>query len=282
MSEFIIQRFFSDLDAFNKIKSDFGFLRIIETIIQSGFEYDLQIRDNYFNLYYKGNSIGKISYSRETELYKINIHNKFINNEIVDRFKPIRKGTYLEFRLPEEKLHPLFSTKNIISMGQKVKTTDFQEEIIFEQMLMTDNINRNDFIIIDRQVIDKTSKTKMDLLALVKKENNDYQFCVIEVKLGNNPELRGAVIDQVKKYINRISINFEAYKGCYEKNFEQKQELRLLNKELKVNIIPGVEHIVVVLGYSGIAEESIRILKQKSPETKVLQLKNIIDLSKAI
>lgn len=280
MSKFIIKRYFSDLDTFNEIKPHFGFL--IEKIIQSGFEYDLQIRDNYFNLYYKGNSIGKISYSLETELYKINIHNKFINNEIVDRFKPIRKGTYLEFRLPEEKLHPLFSTKNLISMGQKVKTTDFQEEIIFEQMLMTDNINRNDFIIIDRQVIDKTSKTKMDLLALVKKENNDYQFCVIEVKLGNNPELRGAVIDQVKKYINRISINFEAYKGCYEKNFEQKQELELLNKELKVNIIPGAEHIVVVLGYSGIAEESIRILKQKSPETKVLQLKNIIDLSKAI
>lgn len=280
MSKFIIKRYFSDLDTFNRIKSDFGFL--IEKIIQSGFEYDLQIRDNYFNLYYKGNSIGKISYSLKSQLYKINIHNKFINNEIVDRFKPIRKGTSLEFRLPREQLHPLFSTENLISMGQKVKTTDFQEEIIFEQMLMTDNINRNDFIIIDRQVIDKTSKSKMDLLALVKKENNNYQFCVIEVKLGNNPELRGAVIDQVKKYINRISINFEAYKGCYEKNFEQKQELRLLNKKLKVNIIPGVEHIVVVLGYSGIAEESIRILKQKSPETKVLQLKNIIDLSKAI
>ncbi len=146
---------------------------------------------------------------------------------------------------------------------------------------MTDNVDRKDFIIIDRQISDKTARTKMDLLALVKKADNNYQFCVIEVKLGNNPELKGDVINQLKGYIHRIEQNFEAYKPCYELNFRQKQELGLFGSDLNVNIIPGVEGIVVILGYSGLAQKSIALLKEKDPSIKILHLKNVIDLSKA-
>jgi len=277
----IIKRYFSE-DIFNHIKSDFGFL--IDKIIRSGFEYDLQIRNNYFNLYYKGNSIGKISYSTKSQLYKVEIHNKFINKKIKERFTP-KEGTYLVFMLRKEQLHPLFSSQNLLSMAQKVKEIYYQEEITFEQMIMTDNVNRPDLIIIDRQIVDKIVRTKMDLLALTQKKDNDYQFCVIEVKLGNNPELKGAVSGQLKGYIDRISYNFEDYKKCYEKNFTQKQELGLFDdpslKSLKINIVPGVQGLVVVLGYSGIAKESIDELKKKDPTIKILHLKNIIDLSKA-
>lgn len=273
----IIKRYFSE-DIFNTIKSEFAFL--IKLILQSGFEYDLQIRDNYFNLYYKGNSIGKISFSPKTSLYKITIHHKFIDQRIKERFKP-QEGNYLTFILPKEQLHPLFSQKNLTSMSQKVKTNNFQEEVIFEQMIMTDNVDRKAFIIIDRQILDKTAKTKMDLLALVKHADSNYQFCVIEVKLGNNPELRGDVIDQLKGYIHRIEQNFEAYKKCYELNFRQKRELGLFNRSLNINIIPEVLGTIVVLGYSGLAQKSIATLKEKDPSIKILHLKNVIDLSKA-
>jgi len=166
-------------------------------------------------------------------------------------------------------------------MSHKVKTVNFQEEVIFEQMIMTDNVDRKDFIIIDRQISDKTDRTKMDLLALVKQADSNYQFCVIEVKLGNNPELKGDVIDQLKGYIHRIEKNFEAYKECYEQNFKQKQELGLFEKSLHINIIHGVEGIVVILGYSGLAQKSIALLKGKDPSIKILHLKNVIDLLKA-
>jgi len=273
----IIKRYFSE-DIFNTIKSDFAFL--IKFILQSGFEYDLQIRDNYFNLYYKGNSLGKISFSSKTELYSVRIHHKFIDQRIKERFKP-QEGYYLTFTLPGKQLHPLFSQGNLISMSQKVKTVNFQEEVIFEQMIMTDNVGRKDLVIIDRQVLDNTAKTKMDLLALVKKADNDYQFCVIEVKLGNNPELKGDVIHQLKGYIHRIEQHFEAYKECYELNFKQKQELGLFEKNLQINIVPEVLGIVVILGYSGLAQKSIAKLKEKDPAIKILHLKNVIDLSRA-
>jgi len=276
----IIKRYFSE-DIFNHIKTDFKFL--IDKIQQSEFEYDLQIRDNYFNLYYKGNSIGKISYSAKTHLYAVKIHNKFINEKIRNRFKPKKTGPYLVFTLKKERLHPLFSEQNLKSMAQKVKVVNYQEETTFEQMIMTDNVNRKDLIIIDRQIVDKTFR--MDLLALTQKNNSDYQFCVIEVKLGNNPELQGDVSGQLRGYIDRISNNFEDYKKCYEKNFAQKQELGLFNnsslESLKINIVPGVQGLVVVLGYSGVAEKSIKKLREKAPEIKVLPLKYMIDLSKA-
>ena len=273
----VIKRYFSD-DIFRQYKTDFAFL--INRILQSGFEYDLQIRDNYFNLYYKGNSLGKISFSSKTGLYNIRIHHKFVDQRIKERFNP-QEGTYLTFIIPKEQLHPLFSQSNLASMSQKVKTVNFQEEVIFEQMIMTDNVGRKDFIIIDRQILDKTAKTKMDLLALVKQADSNYQFCVIEVKLGNNPELRGDVINQLKGYKDRIEQHFKEYKECYEINFKQKQELGLFDRDLNVNIIPGVEGIVVILGYSGLAQKSIALLKEKDPSIKILHLKNVIDLLKA-
>lgn len=276
----IIKRYFSENIFEQHVKNDFGFL--IDKIIQSGFEYDLQIRDNYFNLYYKGNSIGKVSYNTRTNLYKITIHNKFINQKIEAKFIPKKEGAYLAFTLTKGQLHPLFSSKNLLSMAQKVKEIYYQEETTFEQMIMTDNINRQDLIIIDRQIVDEKHKAKMDLLALAQKSNNYYQFCVIEVKLGNNPELRGYVATQIRGYIKQITENFSDYKNCYEKNFEQKQDLGLLGKNLKIDIIPGIQHLVVVLGYSGIAKESIKELKKKDPEINVLHLKNIIDLLKTI
>jgi len=274
----IIKRYISEVGAFEDIQSDFRFL--IDKIRQSGFEYDLQIRDNYFNLYYKGNSIGKIRYKKGYGHYKIRIHHLFIDDKIKNRFNPALKDRYLTFTIPRKQLHPLFSSQNLKSMASKVKKVDFQEEIIYEQILMTDNINRDDFLIIDRQVMDKISRTKMDLLALRRKNGNEFQFCVLEVKLGNNPELEGDVITQLKGYVGKIETHFEDYKKCYEQNFIQKQKLGLIDKPSKIEITNGVIGAIVVLGYSGMAKQSIQKLKQIDPSVIVIQLSNRIDIKK--
>jgi len=150
----VIKRFISDEKAFEDIKEDFNFL--VDKIKNSGFEYDLQIRDNYFNLYYKGNSIGKIEYKFRKKQYLITIHHKFINDGIVVRFGDDRTKNEamsgsgfkerITFRINRDKLHPFFSSQNLTLMSNRVKKVNFQEELIFEQMLMTDNINRKDSV----------------------------------------------------------------------------------------------------------------------------------------
>jgi hypothetical protein len=285
MSTRVIKRYFSE-DIFDEIKSNFGFL--IANIIRSGFEYDLQIRDNYFNLYYKGNSLGKIKYNKRNKLYTVNIHSKFVSDKIKARFNAQERkaDSYLRFSLSLEQLKSLYGSKNLLSIARKVKDVNYQEEISFEQMLITDNVNRSDLIIIDRQIREKNTGTKIDLLALKQTKGNSYQFCVIEVKLGNNPELKGKVVGQLKGYMKRISDNFPAYKKCYELNLKQKQQLGLIDKNLTVNIVKGIWGVVVVGGYSGIAEERIKELKKlkqkQHPDIMILPLKNIIDFSRVI
>ena len=255
----------------------------------SGFEYDLQIRDEKFNLYYKGNSIGKISYKQKQGNYEVSIHEKFVDEKIRLRFDPVLKNSYQIFTIKRNQLHPLFSVVNLKSMSMRVKTNFFQEEVIYEQMLMTDNVGRDDLIIIDRQVSDKVSATKMDLLSLKKKDDGDYQFCILEVKLGNNQELEGTVIGQddskkkgvnkqLAEYIKRIENNFDDYKACYEKNLEQKEMLGLVKRPKGFRIVPGVLGVVVVMGYSGMAEKKIKELKKKDPSIKVIQLSNRLDI----
>ncbi|MBF0504842.1 MAG: hypothetical protein HQL14_07040 [Candidatus Omnitrophica bacterium] len=275
----VISRYLSQ-ETYEAVRRDFGFL--IEKIKQSGFEYGLQIRDDYLNLYYKGNSLGKISYRRSNNLYKIRIHRKFVEGMgvMVKRFRNVQEKEYYLFTIERGQLHPFFSTRNLLLMGQKVKDVQFQEEIVFEQMLLTDNANRDDLIIIDRQVVDRNSSTKMDLLAIKRNNSGKYQFCVLEVKLGNNLELKGEVFTQLGGYIERIKNNFQQYKECYEINVFQKQGLGLLPEGLKIDIVEGVLGVVVVGGYSGLAEQSIRELKAQHPDIRVLHIKNEIDFDK--
>ncbi|CAB1062166.1 hypothetical protein D1BOALGB6SA_6942 [Olavius sp. associated proteobacterium Delta 1] len=283
----VIKRFIADEKSFEDIVEDFGFL--VEKIKNSGFEYDLQIRDGYFNLYYKGNSIGKISYKKDNGKYEVRIHEKFVPGRVIERFKSVLKNRYQIFSIPRKQLHSLFSSQNLKLMSSMVKKISFQEEVIYEQMLMTDNVNRDDLIIIDRQVSDKASGTKMDLLTLKKNKGGCYQFCVFEVKLGNNPELEGDVTyqgrlikrgvnTQLKEYTQRIENNFDDYRTCYQKNLEQKERLGLITRRAPVDIVHGVLGVVVVMGYSGMAERKIEELRRKDPSIRVIQLSNRIDV----
>ena len=70
-----IRRYFTE-DYYDRVKKDFPFL--VSIVSKSMGEYDLSIRKNYFNLYYKGYSIGKIKPSRDNK-YSISIHKKFFD-----------------------------------------------------------------------------------------------------------------------------------------------------------------------------------------------------------
>ncbi len=278
-----IKRYFSE-DVFERIKSNFKFL--VNEIITSGFEYDLQIRNNYFNLYYKGNSLAKVT-PKAKEMYEVEINKKFFSKTTAAKDRRFtenqyERGDYICLRIPNNHLHPLFQNKYLKEFCSYIKKVGFQEEIIFEQMIMTDNAKRADFVIIDRQISDKTDPTRLDLLSLVQKNGNDYQFYPIEVKLGNNNDLKEDVIEQLRGYVKRIKNNFGDYKICYELNIKQKQELGLMDNNLKINIINGVFGLVVVGAYSKIADKRIKELKQKAPELRVIQLNNSIDLTKLI
>lgn len=270
-----MKRFFSD-DKFTRLYNDFPFL--IRKIKKYKGELDIRLRDDYFNLYYKGNSLAKII-SRKNN-YEILIHKKFAERVFGTdkRFKQNGsiKSEYCSICCGADLLPALFQNKYLNKMCSNIKKVNYSEEITFEQMLITDNLSREDFIIIDRQVTETGMDGKLDLLVLRQNKANQFYFEIIEVKLGNNKELAFDVGRQIERYISHIKTNINGWINCYEAVFKQMRRLKLFDylpwEEIKIG--PEVSGLIVVGGYSGIAKASLQSLKNHYPELRVKPLEN--------
>ena len=172
-----------------------------------------------------------------------------------------------------------FQQKYLKKFSSNIRKVNYGEEIVFEQMLITDNRDRSDLIIIDRQITETSLKKKrLDLLALKKIKDGKYGFLVIEVKLGNNKELRKEVAEQLHGYIDHIKSesNFNNWKKCYEKVYSQMRELDLLEGPIDLEIINDIKGIVLVGRYAGLAKENIEKLRQIDPELEIKPLVNLL------
>lgn len=143
-------------------------------------------------------------------------------------------------------------------------------------MLITDNSDRSDLFVIDRQVTETGMDGKLDLLGLRQIKCNHFCFEVIEVKLGNNKELAYDVGDQLTRYIKHIKSSIESWSYSYREMYRQMKILGLFEQcpwsEIKID--SEVKGIIVVGGYSGIAKESIKNLRKHYPELKINLIEN--------
>lgn len=261
----------------NLRRFEIDFKDLIKKVNGSQGELDIAIRENYLNIYYRGNSLARISFSKSNK-YKVKIHKKFFENTDADNSnfydEKIKSDSYLFLTLSSAKPPLRFlQKKHIDQFCGRIKKVNYREEIVFEQALITDNLGRDDFIIIDRQITDKVKRKRMDLLALKQIASDQYSFLVIEVKLGNNRELKNGVSTQLDSYTNHIEKHFNDYKTCYEKQFEQKRGMGLINipTTKSIEIKKPVEGMVVVGGYSKVAQSNITNLKKQFPHLQVKQ-----------
>ncbi len=266
----MINRYFREQD-FIRLQNDFQFLPTIINSFRG--ELELSLRDNYFNLYFRGNNAAKVTFERNGR-YKIFIHRKFYPNSLNNdtRFSSEISGDYRIINISSELLHALLQKKYLNEIYSKIKKENYSEELNFEQMLITDNLNRNKLIIIDRQVTDTSlNRRRMDLLALKQVQAAQYSFLILEVKMGNNPELKDKVAKQVDDYVTHITANFDDYKFCYETQYQQKRAFGIITipQWKAIEIIPQIEGLIVVGGYSGIAREQMKILEENYPNLKI-------------
>jgi hypothetical protein len=267
---------------FKRFKADFQFL--FERIREERGELELFLRGNYFNLYYRGNSLAKVEFGLGN--YLVKIHEKFARGV----FEPVRFGEpkpsadYLPYSLPEKLLHPFFSKAHIQKLESRIKNLNFSDEIAFEQMLINDNRGREDFLLIDRQITGGKIEGKMDLLALRQAAPNSrqFQFVALEVKLGNSPELRGEVGDQLDRYVRALEKDFKDFKESYEHVYVQlkDKDVGLITTPTlpSLEIVPGVLGCVIVGGYRGLAEEKLKYLRKEWPDLPLLQMRQWIKI----
>ena len=283
-----IQRYFSEIQ-FKNFKNDIykGTNPLPLSIRNSGGELDLQLRPgNKFNIYYKGNSLAEVQVHINN--YNVKIHNKFdpiscAGKDGKKRFPKnrfMKSGEYVHIPIKRDEFLKFFQKNIIQALCSKIKSVNNGEEIAFEQSLMTDNLNYENFIIIDRQVGGGGLKGYLDLLALRKIEKGKYRFVVLEVKLGNNTELKGKVVGQIEGYMAGINKNISSFQKCYENNYAQKKEIGLFldyfPNTIKIDKI--VEGKIVVGLYSMIGDQYIKELNSKYPawekDKNIIQFKN--------
>ena len=258
-----------------KFQKDFQFL--FKRIKQLQGELDLRLRGAYFNIYYKGNSMAAVRLNNDR--YEIKIHEKFAKDVfVVDKriATPVRSGNYLRYLIKPRLLHPFFQAKYLKKFGANIKKVNYGEEIMFEQMLITDNMDNQEIIIIDRQVTETALTNRLDLLALKNVEGNKFRFLVLEVKLGSNKELEEKVGTQLNGYITHIENHFDTWKHNYEMVYQQLKQTGIYSKWFhdQIEIVKPVEGWVVVGHYSGLANQAIKKLKMNYPNIVVKQFWN--------
>lgn len=276
---------------------------LVRLINNSYGEYNLQLRENYFNIYYQGNSLAKVI-PNKNGTYSASIHKKFAQGDTLKKLerysvnKPSQsarsKGKHVSFSIRPQNLHQFFRWSNINSLSSRIRAVHNGEEITFEQVLMTDNPPSEKFTIIDRQVADHTSRAQIDLLALERDSvDKPFHFLVIEEKLGRNSDLKGKVCIQLKTFIDRVKKYIDDYVDCYEKNYRQKKELGLFDPfddrlpdkveiDRNENTVAG---LILVGGYSQLADKVLKRnlcpkIKKNRSHIKVQQMRNEIRLDR--
>ncbi len=287
-----IQRYISEVQ-FQNFKHDIttGTNPLPQTIRKSGGELDLQFRPgNKFNIYYKGNSLAEVQI--QIKNYKIKIHKKFdpigsADKDSKKRFPEkrfVHGDSYYSITINRDELLKFFQSEIIKSLSSRIKSVNNGEEIAFEQSLITDNLDCEELIIIDRQVGGEGIHGFLDLLALKKIGKGKYRFVVLEVKLGNNKELKGEVVGQIEDYMKDIKNknNINSFKKCYEKNYAQKKEIGLFPDYFPdaIQIDEKIEGKIIVGLYSKIGNQYIEELTNRYPSWKkdknIIQFKNVL------
>lgn len=269
-------------------------LKPLVTIVNNSYgEYDFQLRENSFNIYYQGNSLAMVKVNKHGA-YSAAIDERFISSEILGRLEPysesvnkpsqndrttITKNKQVRFTINPEKFHLFFQSRHLQSLSAMIRKVGVGEERAFEQVLIAHNPPSEAFIIIDRQIADYAPEFngQMDLLAL-KRHPTDQRFCfvVIELKVRRNPELKGKVGSQLNRYVEHIKERISDYAECYVKNYYQKKQLGLFDA-FDDNLPPDIEidedksavtGLVIVGGYSLLGEQALGNLCQKIKENQ--------------
>lgn len=197
-----------------------GFLSSITEEVIADADLDLEIRDNYINVYYKGNSLLKLTEAGKG-LYKTAIHEKFSRGlSIPPEITTGDAAEQLVRQFPDLK-------HRIDNHGKR------SLEIEFEQLLIRSNNfeprNSSEYFIVDRQYV--TNAGRFDLLGVFwdstyRRQNQEVPLCLIEIKYALNSDI-SELHRQLERYYEATKRNATQICEETESLFRQKLELGL-------------------------------------------------------
>lgn len=197
-----------------------GFLAGLLQAVRTDQDLNLEIREGYLNIYFKGNSLLKLTESSPTN-YKVGIHRAFTKGlNLPSALRDAKTTASFLSSIPQLKQH-------IIKVGKS------SLEIEYEQMIIRANNfeprNNSEYFILDRQYT--LSVSRFDLTGIFwnrirRRKHQEVDLCLMEVKYALNQDIKD-IHSQLTRYYEALKpISGQIAEEC-ETMFRQKLELGL-------------------------------------------------------
>ena len=248
---------------FNCLKS--GFLSRITEAVKQDPDLDLEIREGYINVYYKGNSLLKLTGTKSQ--YKVQIEKKFLKG--VDLSLSLHEDTVEQFtkNIP-------FLKQNIVKYGKRSLETEYEQMIIRANNF--ESRSNTEYLIIDRQSANKDGR--FDLTGIFwdrnhRRKKQEVPISLMEVKFALNTDIKD-VHQQLTRYYDFIKSNTAKIAEEMQEVFRQKLELGLYKHS------PEQIEALKTLSFSKDINQFqfILILVDYNPNSKKLNLENLAKL----
>lgn len=226
-----------------------GFLKELVTTVQNDRDLDLEIRDNYINIYYKGHSLLKLEY-QAPERYSISVASEFKQN------LPIRDflGNATETHLLVEQL--ALVKENVQRWRGRSIELEYEQLIVRANNYEASTTN-SDYLILDRQYARR--RYEIDLVGIfadiaIRRGQRPAPLCFIEIKYGLNPDI-GKLAKQLNAYYEQMVKEPDAFAREMQGVLEQKAELELVRlnislDKIRISADPNqYEFIIILIDY---------------------------------
>ncbi|MRS12388.1 MAG: hypothetical protein EG823_04865 [Actinobacteria bacterium] len=284
MAEPIIRRQI-DSALFPPVARDLSFL--MRHARESAGDFAVELRGDYLTVYYQGNIAAAVIFRRPSSrarvfttpyavdigaafLPKTHLLRHFVENDLGHAL--VVQG-YQRVYADAELVRAILTPAHLEELAAAIRDRAYGPEITAEQGVMAANPPRPEFLLIDRQVSDRKWRSRMDLLALRRNDENCYRFAVLELKVGANSALSGPVLAQLTDYMRHIEKCGAVYARCYETVYAQKRTLGLLPAEMPESLsidTTRVDGAVVVVGDLSGAAEHLAALRTRDLGVPVL------------
>lgn len=241
-----------------------GFLSPLTEYVKQDPDLNLEIRDGYINVYYKGNALLKLVETGSG--YKAAVHEKFLVGIAISLDFTDRTIAQFIEAIPRIK-------ENIIRHSKR------SLEVEYEQMIIRANNfehrNNTEYFIVDRQYAAQDSR--FDLTGIFWERNHRQRYqevpvCLMEIKFALNADIKEVHL-QLERYYEYIKPHAAEVAQELEGIFRQKLDLGLYNQAERLEALK-------TLTFSRDIEQFqfILILVDYNPNSTALNLDSIASL----
>lgn len=213
--------------------------KMLNVIMESG-DLDVQIRNNYLNIYYRGGNIAKVNSEKSIEfdekyfcLPGINTDGKEEKRNLIEKFKTYNYKAYFETAKQvmdkwfKEHPNPERDEQHLLAVANKYAQSDYAIIDVEYQVSIQSEFSCT-FIPQNRN---NPKKPRFDIIAV----NKRGQVAVIELKKGVGAlENTSGLQEHLDCYNASIGRNYAPFMEEIQKLLEQKQQLDLVDNAIKI------------------------------------------------